>query len=554
MKTKIQLIACLSLLSIFFTQTGILAGEIKGEPNVPALRIACTPEIVRLGEQWITLYNQTNPEVPLQIVSSDEPAAESILLTTKKQENLLEGQREILLGKRVIVPIIRSTNPFMTQLRVNGVSLSRLAALGTQSEWQWGQLIGGGQKQTLTVYIQDDQPVNQSVLRLLNMDQASARGVITGDLPTILNKLENDPAGIAFVNLSAVTSPGVNALPGGLSFLPIDKNNNGNLDYAEKIFATPADLLRGIWIGKYPRTLVQNVYAITGAMPDEKTQAALNWILTNGQPLLHQEGYIALSENEIQAQTELLTLNASPTVNQKDAGTQSGIALLILAGLCLGLILVLFVVRKIRDRAFIAVNQPDAEPSVFNEESLAIPKGLYYDKTHTWVFREKDGNIRVGIDDFLQHLTGKLNRIQLKAPGEKVKKGELLLSLRQNGKLLTIFSPVSGIIREQNENLENQLYTINSDPYGAGWMYTIEPTNWNNEVLLLDVAEKYGRWIKTEFSRFKDFIAGSSTGNATPAYVILQDGGTFQNGVLGNFGPEVWEDFQAEFLNTHKQA
>ena len=42
---------------------------------------------------------------------------------------------------------------------------------------------------------------------------------------------------------------------------------------------------------------------------------------------------------------------------------------------------------------------------------------------------EKDGVVKVGIDDFLQHITGTLTKIKMKEPGEKVRKGEKILSI-----------------------------------------------------------------------------------------------------------------------------
>ena len=55
---------------------------------------------------------------------------------------------------------------------------------------------------------------------------------------------------------------------------------------------------------------------------------------------------------------------------------------------------------------------------VFKTGIVPGPEGLYYDKTHTWAFMEKEGLIRVGIDDFLQHVTGTITRVIMKEPGE----------------------------------------------------------------------------------------------------------------------------------------
>jgi glycine cleavage system H lipoate-binding protein len=182
-----------------------------------------------------------------------------------------------------------------------------------------------------------------------------------------------------------------------------------------------------------------------------------------------------------------------------------------------------------------------------------VPKGLFYDKTHTWAFMEKDGHVKVGIDDFLQHITGPLTRIQMKKAGESIKKGELLFSLNQNGKQLDIYAPISGIIKEHNDKLIGNSGLLNTSPYTDGWVYSIEPRGWAEEIQLMDMAEKYSRWIKTEFSRVKDFIASTvKPGTSEYAPIVLQDGGHLKDGILAEFGPSIWEDFQTNFLDTYK--
>ena len=63
---------------------------------------------------------------------------------------------------------------------------------------------------------------------------------------------------------------------------------------------------------------------------------------------------------------------------------------------------------------------------------------------------EQNGIVKVGIDDFLQHITGTITRIKMKNEGERVKKGDQILSIIQNGKQFNLYAPVSGIIREKN--------------------------------------------------------------------------------------------------------
>jgi glycine cleavage system H lipoate-binding protein len=190
---------------------------------------------------------------------------------------------------------------------------------------------------------------------------------------------------------------------------------------------------------------------------------------------------------------------------------------------------------------------------VLNENLIAAPKGLYFDKTHTWAFMEKDGIVRVGIDDFLQHITGKITKIKMKEPGESVRKGEKILTIIRNGKQLNIYAPVSGIIREKNLRLLIDSSIVNTSPYSDGWVYMIEPKNWVREIEFLFMGEKYKEWLSDEFKRLKDFFTISVLSDRSVYQpIILQDGGELSDNVLADLSPEVWENFQTSFIDKSR--
>ena len=142
--------------------------------------------------------------------------------------------------------------------------------------------------------------------------------------------------------------------------------------------------------------------------------------------------------------------------------------------------------KKIKSVAILAKTS-----KILNEASISVSKGLYYDKTHTWAFMERNGSVKMGIDDFLVHVTGSLNRITLKNPGDKIRKGEPILSIIQNGKQLTINAPISGTIKSCNDQLIEDVSIIIKSPFQDGWVYTIEPSNWVRDSHFLIMADKY---------------------------------------------------------------
>lgn len=186
---------------------------------------------------------------------------------------------------------------------------------------------------------------------------------------------------------------------------------------------------------------------------------------------------------------------------------------------------------------------------ILSARILRIPQGLFYSKNHTWMFIEKAGGAKVGLDDLLLHLTGKVKFTYLKNPGETINKGELLAEIDQNGKLLRIFSPVSGEIMDTNRLLNNSNGMLNEDPYGKGWIYTIKPSNWKEDTNSCYFGEDAINWSAKELERFKDFLARTTT-NYTPetAMIVMQDGGELFDHSLSSLPNEIWKDFQKEFL------
>lgn len=186
---------------------------------------------------------------------------------------------------------------------------------------------------------------------------------------------------------------------------------------------------------------------------------------------------------------------------------------------------------------------------VVSASILNMPKGLFYSKNHTWLFMEKSGNAKVGINDLLLRLTGEVQVSGLTVKGKSIKQGELLAEIVQNGKSLKIYSPISGKIVDENLNTENGISNINEDPYNNGWLYKISPDNWKEETKSCYFGEEAIHWSTNEIDRFKDFLA-RTTKNYSPetSMIIMQDGGEIREHLLETMPPELWNDFQNEFL------
>lgn len=119
---------------------------------------------------------------------------------------------------------------------------------------------------------------------------------------------------------------------------------------------------------------------------------------------------------------------------------------------------------------------------------MNVPTNLKYTNDHEWV--KVDGNVAtVGITDFAQSELGDIVFVDIQTEGEELGKGEVFGTIEAVKTVADAFMPVSGKVIEVNADLEGAPETVNSDPYGAGWMIKVEMSNAAELDELLDAAQ-----------------------------------------------------------------
>jgi len=556
----------IGLLLILGCKTG-LSNQANGsqkedQANVSTLNrltLMSSPDLNNLTSNWITEYERLNPT--MNFTRSNFPAVETksgndlTFITSEYSDVIKDGAKwKMVIGHVATVAVFNAKNPMFEDILNQGISADALATLFTDPEVRnWGSLVRNGQNTPVHLYLIDNAAVKSSLAIFTKTNFMAINGINLPTTDELISSVQNDLYAIGFCKLSDVRNATTNEIVENLSLLPIDKNRNGKIDIFENIYDNPDSFERGVWIGKYPKALCGNISVFSSAQPtDKNTLEFLSWILTDGQKFLNRNGYCDLISIERNSNIAMLTgVNSFNDQANKPFLSQAW-PLILLALIFISLV-VFGVIKMIRNNKHRAHNEHITITPVLDENSTIAPKGLYFDKTHTWAFMEKDGNVKVGIDDFLQHITGILTRIKMKEPGEKVRKGEKIMTIIRDGKQLNICSPISGIIKEQNLALIKDSSIINSSPYSEGWVYLIEPRNWVREIQFLYMSEKYKEWLRNEFSRLKDFFAASVRSNTSAyAHIILQDGGELTDNVLADLEPEVWEDFQTNFLDSSR--
>lgn len=182
-------------------------------------------------------------------------------------------------------------------------------------------------------------------------------------------------------------------------------------------------------------------------------------------------------------------------------------------------------------------------------DSIKIPLGIFFSRFHTWAYLESTGVAKVGLDDLLVKITGSVRFSNLRNPGEFIRKGDLLASIQRDGKILNVFSPITGEIRDTNTLLLKNPEMVAEDPYSAGWMYKIVPENWSADTQTYFLANKALAWAEYELNRFRDFLASAMSERQGMTVVALQDGGELIDQPLSGLPDEIWQSFQQDFLS-----
>lgn len=102
-----------------------------------------------------------------------------------------------------------------------------------------------------------------------------------------------------------------------------------------------------------------------------------------------------------------------------------------------------------------------------------VPNDRRYTKDHEWA-RSDEGHIVVGITDFAQDQLGDVVFVGLPEPGTEVQANQPLGEVESTKSVSDVYSPVSGKVRDKNAAVEQNPELINEDPYGRGWLVSIE--------------------------------------------------------------------------------
>jgi glycine cleavage system H lipoate-binding protein len=175
-----------------------------------------------------------------------------------------------------------------------------------------------------------------------------------------------------------------------------------------------------------------------------------------------------------------------------------------------------------------------------------VPENLRYHPGHTWALSESPNLVRVGMDDFASKLAGNVEGITLPLRGQWIRQGQKVCTLHRDGVAVDMVSPIEGSVSDINQALIENPKLASKDPYGEGWLITVQSpdakTNFRN--LLGGALARW--WTEESAGRLQRKMPTLS--GMMPLGAMAQDGGVAIDNVASQIPDKEWGALTKEFF------
>lgn len=179
-------------------------------------------------------------------------------------------------------------------------------------------------------------------------------------------------------------------------------------------------------------------------------------------------------------------------------------------------------------------------------DGISFPEGYYLATGHAWVKLEDDQDVRVGMDDFVLHLLGTPDRIELPFIGTKAVKGNPLIHISRGENKASILSPVNGVVTAVNQDMIKEKGAANLNPYCKGWMVMVHCDRLRKDMKSLLFMEESRAYMQRHIETLYEILE-EETG------LMAADGGTLGEDIYGNAPGLEWDKIVGYFLENKRE-
>ena len=193
--------------------------------------------------------------------------------------------------------------------------------------------------------------------------------------------------------------------------------------------------------------------------------------------------------------------------------------------------------------AVASANEPARVSQIDRVAGFLAPDSLRYHAGHAWLQRERRNIARTGADEFAAALAGDISKIDLPKPGQWVRQGQKAWTLHRNGETTEMVSPIEGEVIEVNQEVVKNPTLLRDDPYGRGWLMTVNVPDEESTTRNLIPKNLVRNWMRDAVERL--YAMQPET-----AYATAADGGEPARDLLAGM-PEVgWQQVTKQFFLT----
>jgi len=183
---------------------------------------------------------------------------------------------------------------------------------------------------------------------------------------------------------------------------------------------------------------------------------------------------------------------------------------------------------------------PRLQPALVG--GFAVPENLRYHPGHTWALSESPNLVRVGMDDFASKLTGKLESIKLPQRGQWIRQGQKMCTLYRDDVAVDMVSPIEGSVSDINQALIKDPKLALRDPYGEGWLVTVQAPDAKTSFKNLFGGPLARWWTEESASRLQRRMPLALAG------ALAQDGGVAMDDLSAQIPDQEWLPLAKEFF------
>jgi phosphate transport system substrate-binding protein len=268
---------------------------------------------------WSEEYRKLNPKVIFDIQGGGAGKGMTDALSgtvdigmvsrSINNEEVKKDAYAIAVAKDAVVPTINVNNPFLAEIMKRGMTQKQFKAIWMEGKIKtWGDLLGTNDKNKIEAYTRSDAAgAPDTWAKYLDGKQEDLLGTgVFGD-PGIAEVVSKTKYAIGFNNINYIYDSKTKKPFEGLQVIPIDINENGQLDADENFYSTIDKLTHAIVENKFPSPPARDLYFVTKGKPNNPVIIDfMHWVLNDGQKFVSTSGYVQLADSSLDQQKKKL--------------------------------------------------------------------------------------------------------------------------------------------------------------------------------------------------------------------------------------------------------